>query len=286
MQKKQLLTRLDDRQANELETYINSKSMWSPITSFVEEKGLRNDYTKGDFINFLKEVKEENSMNYAVFSYYSLKNLAEALGIDVKWKFVRRKAKLRKPSDREQQKPTLSAGQVEKMVNAVKGNGYDYEKFFLALSTSYGCRRIELSRVKEKDILKDRLLVRTGKGGEVREQYLPKQIRPIVQNFEFKDRDFTVNILSDVFHDIREKAGVEKRDRMGWHSIRRGLVTEFRKKVSQTDGYSDADLFKFVRWKPNSRVEEMLSIYDNADPVEADREMFEIHPSIHYWEEN
>ncbi|KXA90786.1 hypothetical protein AKJ57_03645 [candidate division MSBL1 archaeon SCGC-AAA259A05] len=282
MQKKELLTKLGDRQAEDLETYITSNSMWSPVTKFVEEKGLRDDYRETDFIKFLRKIREENSMNYAVFSYYSLKNLVEALGIDVKWKLIRRKAKLKKPSDREQQKPTLTAGQVEKMINAVRENAYDYEKFFLSLSTTYGCRRIELSRVGEEDVLEDRILIRTGKGGEIREQYLPEQIRPIVQGFEFKG-DFTVNVLSDVFHDIREKAGVEKRDRMGWHGIRRGLVTSFRKNVSQEDGYSDADLFKFVRWKPNSRVEEMLSIYDNSDPVEADRKMFEIHPYVEMW---
>ncbi|KXA91994.1 hypothetical protein AKJ63_00165 [candidate division MSBL1 archaeon SCGC-AAA259D18] len=78
MQKKELLTRLDDQQANELETYITSRSMWSPVKNFVEEKGLRNDYTKGDFIKFLREVKEENSMNYAIFSFYSLKNFVSA----------------------------------------------------------------------------------------------------------------------------------------------------------------------------------------------------------------
>ncbi|KXA94345.1 hypothetical protein AKJ65_04680 [candidate division MSBL1 archaeon SCGC-AAA259E19] len=282
MHKKELLTKLDDRQAEDLETYITSDSMWSPVTKFIEEKGLRDDYRETDFIKFLRKVKEENSMNYAVFSYYSLKNLAEALGIDAKWKLVRRKAKLKKPSDREQQKPTLTAEQVEKMVKAVKKNGYDYERFFLALSTAFGCRRIELSRVKEEDIFEDRILIRTGKGGEIREQFLPKQIRPIAQGFEFNG-DFTVNVLSDIFHDIRGKAGVEKRGRMGWHSLRRGLVTEFRKRVSQEDGYADADLFKFVRWKPNSRVEEMLSIYDNSDPVEADRKMFEIHPFVEMW---
>ncbi|KXB05600.1 hypothetical protein AKJ50_00510 [candidate division MSBL1 archaeon SCGC-AAA382A13] len=282
MRKKELLTKLNDRKAEDLETYITSKSMWSPVTKFVEEKGLQNDYRETDFIKFLRKVKEKNSMNYAVFSYYSLKNLAEALGIDVKWKLVRRKAKLKKPSDREQQKPTLSTEQVEKMVSTVKENGYDYEKFFLALSTSYGCRRIELSRVREKDVFDDRILIRTGKGGEIREQYLPEQIRPIVQSFEFNG-NFTVDVLSDVFHDIRKKVKVKKQDRMGWHSLRRGLVTEFRKKVSQGDGYSDADLFKFVRWKPNSRVTEMLSIYDNSDPIEADREMFEIHPFVEMW---
>ena len=49
MHKKELLTKLDDRQAEDLETYITSDSMWSPVTKFIEEKGLRDDSGSTDF---------------------------------------------------------------------------------------------------------------------------------------------------------------------------------------------------------------------------------------------
>jgi len=192
-------------------------------------------------------------------------------------------------------------------VSEIKGNGYDYEKFFLCLSTTYGMRRKELWLIKEDDLMfkeknysrkerdtgypnTDTIFIKTRKGGEQREQYIPPQIKPYLKDYGF-DREFTnIKTMNDIFDDILEKAGVEKKKRMGWHTIRRSLRTDLGRELRRVReeggaGVLEGDIAKFGRWQQRG-IDKILGIYDQEDPVVGDKEMFKIHPYINFWSDD
>jgi len=263
-----------------LNLIVKSKTMLIPIRNFINTIGWKDRYDEWDVREYLRKMEDEGYKgDYLRFQYYSIRNLFRAM--DLPWKMVR--ADLPDATPRHMKTtPVLSAKQIRKIIQTVRAEGTDYEIFYTCVSTLYGARRVEMARIKPGDIRKDRILIRTGKGGVQREQFVPKPVRPILQSFK-KQKNFTPSVLSLVFNDILEKAGIKKRYRTGWHSIRRALVTEMRKNIRGTP-LLEGDVANFMRWAmpPNSHT--MLSIYNKEDPVAADRLIFKyVHPFMEWW---
>lgn len=271
-----------------LDLILDDDSMKSAIDNFIEYHGWKDSYNKWDVREFLKHLEdEEYSKNYCRFSYYAVKNLFEAMDLD--WKLSPKKDLPKRPSDSESKTPVILDSGVKQLVSNIRRKGTDYERFYLCCSTIYGMRRKEMWQISSEDIETDRVYISTAKGGEQREQWMPQTIRPVMHSYDFSQnfRQSDVTIMNDIFDDMLDKAGIDKEERMGFHSIRRGLRTELGKELREVRksggaGVLEGDIAKFIRWEQRG-MQKILGIYDKSDPLEGDKEMFKIHPFLEYW---
>lgn len=282
-----------------LRTLVDEESMMSPVRKFIEYHGWDEEYTKWDVREFLNKMEEKGySKNYMRMTYYAIKNLFEAM--DLEWGLSSRKDLPKVPGRSESRTPVMSKEQVEDLIYYVIREGEDYEEFYACCSTIYGMRRKELHQIKPEDLKfkenredemnEDTIMIRTRKGGEQREQWIHPDIKPVFKDYKFRIdfRKNKVNIMNDIFDDMIEKTGIEKKEGMGWHSIRRALRTEMGRELRIVReeggaGVVESDIYKFMRWRRQDEEGKMLSIYDKSSYIEGDKEVFKIHPFLDFW---
>jgi len=175
-------------------------------------------------------------------------------------------------------KPSLTFEEMEKMVLAAKSGVLEpAECLFLALSSIYGLRREELYRLRREhfDLDNRTFWVDTAKGGEKRYQLLCDEVVPYVENHDF-DAYYSPFKVSWYFGRICDKAGVERRQGMGWHSGRRLLDTLL------IDQFGELPAKIFLRWRLSASAAMELRYY-TRDPIAVDREVLEKHPVLELW---
>jgi len=211
------------------------------------------------------------SSSYARYIYYCLRKLFKANG----WNFDIEEV----PEVGKQNTPTMSIDEVAQLIKTRSLLSSD-ERAFLALSTTYGLRRIELCSVRKEDI-GGKLHIEARKRGEARDHLIPEEIRPYLEDWEWLPvAESTASIM---FNRICCKAGVESDRLEGWHGIRRSLAT-----------YLEANapimmVWDYLRWsKPAGAkgygISSMLGTYFHMEPDEVDRQIFLVQPWLKYWE--
>jgi len=164
------------------------------------------------------------------------------------------------------------------------------ERFYLAIATTYAPRRIELARIKKRDIKENTIYVDTAKKGEKRTHLIPDEIMPYIE--AYRPRENNVSSLSAMFNRICKKGLGKSTKGYGWHSFRTCLDTLLPISLAKADkpltlvGY-------FLRWSRRSTGARFLGtpmggIYArpeimSSDPFFADREVFEVHPFLPLW---
>ena len=164
------------------------------------------------------------------------------------------------------------------------------ERFYLAIATIYAPRRIELARIRGRDIKDNTIFLDTAKRGEKRTHLIPDEIMPYIQ--AYRPRQHNVSTLSATFDRICKKGLGQNKKGYGWHSYRRTLDTLLPMALAKADkpltlvGY-------FLRWSRRSTGSRFLGtpmggIYArpeilSSDPFFVDREVFEVHPFLPLW---
>ena len=164
------------------------------------------------------------------------------------------------------------------------------ERFYLAIATIYAPRRVELARIKKRNIKGNTIYIDTAKGGEKRTHLIPQEIMPYIEAYHPKEH--TVRALSFMFNRICKKGLGKQKQGYGWHSFRRTLDTLLPIALAKADkpltlvGY-------FLRWSRKSTGARFLGtpmggVYArpeimNPDPFFADREVLEVHPFLPLW---
>lgn len=185
--------------------------------------------------------------------------------------------------------PAFTGEEVEQLIK----NCELYSKgecFYLAVATIYAPRRIELARIKKRDIKGNTIYIDTAKKGEKRTHLIPDGIMPYIE--AYRPRENNVSTLSLMFDRICQKGLGEKKQGYGWHSFRRTLDTLLPMALAKADkpltliGY-------FLRWSRRSTGARFLGtpmggVYArpeimSSDPFFVDREVFEVHPFLPLW---
>lgn len=160
-----------------------------------------------------------------------------------------------------------------RMVKAAQHSSEPLHAAYLALASVYGMRLFELARVEARDINVDQgwIFVRTAKGGVQRKQLMHPDIAPWIAGIEFEP--VSEQKMNGIFRFIEAVASIPHEEHVGWHSIRRTLVTELAKV-----GMHPAMAKKFLRWK-DADIQEHYVVYD----FDIDRQAFAVHPFAAMW---
>ena len=187
--------------------------------------------------------------------------------------------------------PALTREEVEQLIK----NREPYskgERFYLAIGTILAPRRIELARIKKRHIQGNTIYIDTAKHGEKRTHLIPDEIMPYIE--AYRPRENNVSSLSAMFDRICKKGLGESKKGYGWHSFRYTLDALLPGALAKDDkplthiGY-------FLRWSRRSTGARFLGtpmggVYArpeilSSDPFFIDREVFEVHPFLPFWEE-
>jgi len=235
--------------------------------------------------------KEGRSAGTVNFAFRVIHRLFEVNNID--WPFRRGEAP--QIGQRDENKPALEPEVVKAMIDAAKDDKLEADEMcFLALSTTYGLRREEMVNLTPADIsLADKVIfISTIKHGRQRYHLIPPEIEAYVGRHDFS-RQYSLTGMSQLFWQIVNRSGLAalKGHRLGWHSIRRTLLT-----LLHRSGLDPFAVHSFMRWKGSTQGDLAIDVRYHATSfvglegetavsgeAESDREIFEKHPFILFW---
>jgi len=246
--------------------------------------------TIGGYIKKLaREGKSPGSLNFA---FRVIKRLFVVNGLEGEWPFHQGEAP--PIGQREENKPALAPELIQTMIDAAKSGtlGPD-EACFLALSTTYGLRREEMYVLESKDIdfKGNNIFISTVKMGRQRYHLIPPEIKPYLERHDFNTR-YSDTAMSQMFWRVINNSGLSafQSERLGWHSIRRTLIT-----LLHQSGVDPFTVHQFMRWKGAQRDFAMDTRYHAthfvglegkqvvAMEAQSDKEVFEKHPLLKFW---
>ena len=233
--------------------------------------GSKSKYDRDDVVKYLCRLREEG---YRQSSIDVMVRPVKLLAQIQEWSFPR--LAMPKVRERDVKRPIFSCEQVCQMVRRGKEVLSARELAYLALSSTYGLRREELSSLGG---INGKVTVNTVKGGPVTTHLVPEEIRPYLVGYEKTG----VRYMSFVFGRMVERLGVRiAGEKYGWHAIRRALATELL--------YRDVSLInvvRFMRWSDSSVKGQfgMLAIYGKRNQEEVDKSVFNVHPFLRIWSE-
>jgi len=251
---------------------IETARRWRRLTMKFEGCcGTKSKYDRDDVIRYLCYLREQGYKQSSIdVMVRPLKLLAQIQG----WPFPR--LAMPKVRDGDISRPILSHEEVCLMIRRGKEVLSARELAYLALSTTYGLRREELSGLGRID---GKVTVDTVKGGPVTTHVVPGEIKPYLAGYERTG----VRYMSFVFQRVIKKLSITLPSRnYGWHAIRRALATE----LLYTD-VSLVNLLRFMRWSDASLKGGfgVLAIYGKRNQEEIDRSVFKVHPFLPIWSE-
>lgn len=240
-------------------------------TRFEEVCGSKKEYDRSDLIRFLAWERQQgftqNSINTQL---RPIKLLAHIQG----WEFP--KLSMPRVKESEVTRTIFTREEVISQIQLGRRLLEPNELSYLALSTTYGLRREDMSKPLPPKISDGKITIYTTKGGPTTTHLIPPEIAPYLEHF----RPYTPDHMSHVFLRMFRKLGIRVGARYGWHSIRRALATELL--LSEA---SALNILRFMRWSEASLKGEfgMLTIYAKKDQARIDKQIFRIHPFLPYW---
>lgn len=245
---------------------------WKTWTERFEKVcGIKEKYDRSDVIKFLAWERQQgftqNSINTHLRPVKLLAQLQE-------WHFP--KLSMRRVRDEEITRTIFTKAQVISLIQNGKRLLEPKELCYLALATTYGVRREEMSKPEPPDIQDGKITIHTIKGGPTTTHLIPPEITPYLEEFI----PYSTDYMSHMFLRMLKKLGIKVGARYGWHSIRRALATELLLAEA-----SALNIMRFMRWSDASLRGEfgMLTIYAKKDQARIDQEIFKIHPFLPYW---
>jgi len=269
------------RQPTTIKTYLETAE------HFLTWLGDGKEPTPSDFRRYFIHRREQGLSERSLRTkFFHLKKLALSNGWD--WPFTADDTPV---SEEEPFAPALMPDDIEKLIKA-RDLYLKSERFYLAASTTWGCRREELARIKKRDYDDNSILIRTAKHGQRVRHLIPDSLKPIFE--AYRPKQHTPTALSIMFHRICRKAEVKVEKGYSFHSIRRTLRTllEWRLAENRLPLSLVAD---FQGWSKTTKGiayggAPMLGIYAHlevisTDPFAVDRLVYPVHPFLPLWAE-
>ncbi len=251
------------------------------------------DYADGNFEResidkYMARLKRQKYSDGTInFAFRVIRTLFSRNGIE--WPFNR----MESPQIREGkiQAPALDPDIIGEMIQKVKDGGDPDEKAFLAISTTYGTRRIEMSELSTEDVnIKDMAIhISTAKHGRERTHIIPEEIAPYLDIYDFKEGTSEFDLFT-LWYRIEYRINFAHINQVGWHSVRRTLNTLLQ------DELPESVVMSFMRWKQRTSSHmpfrysaqrfvgrEGMSTKVIGEAKDVDSKIFAVHPFLKYW---
>ena len=258
------------KRALSLKTDATQETYSYILNKFFNKVG--NNIDRDSILSFISDYPKQSRVTV----YYAIKFFLKNAGIDIDIKHSEIA-----PKGVERIKESMTYDEVERLINYCKTLN-SYVSGIFSLSTTYGLRRTEILMVKKEDVDLENKVIKIPVLKSVESKYIHKIPDEIVPYIEiYLDRIDKVNslkprTLNALFDRVCHDAGIKLRPRLGFHSIRRALVTELRKRDASKDLVET-----FMRWKP--LIRSMVDVYDIKDRQNVDDRIFSIHPFLPIW---
>lgn len=221
---------------------------------------------RASIASFLASLREDWKPSSVRQAYYVLRRFLDAVGEEVDLPRL-------KFEEGEIERRVIPREAVEKMVESAEGE----LRAYLALSTTWGFRRVELAEITTESFQDGKIVVKSAKGGELRVHKIPEGLEWLAEHpFEPKP----LSTLSALFKRALLKAGFPLEDYRGygWHSIRSALVTGLVQA-----GLDPVTIFKFMGWKGGRTRLALPIIYTRMEGEEIDERVYKSHPFLPLW---
>jgi len=293
MEKQELLQAVESNLAGSSERTV--KQFTSIISRFYTSSS--GSFTRRAVVNYItKLAKEGYAPGTCRLHFRILKRAFEIAGkleTEIEWSFSKRA-----PAEIEtaladipwqENKIAFSAEDIKQMIDAAKdGKFKQLEELegvatsLVALSTTYGLRRIEMADL-DSDALNlktKRLRVLTKHGSKLREHIIPDEIIEYLKGYRPLYSEFK---LSEIFHEIEKASGLSERYGTGWHCIRRGLLNNLIKvKLDAPEQQALLYIYDYMRWK-KSMPFGMIGTYFTESFKVVDEAILKVHPFLDFW---
>lgn len=243
---------------------------------FLTESG---DFSRPGILKFLNNMGYcDNSMRTA---YYTLARLCKAL----EKKFPLDKDDLPPLPDEESiHTPTMTLDNIKRLISYWKNYPGEYVTSLVFMATMFGFRSIEMTDI---EIKKDSIIVNVAKRrGKVRREHpIPEGLMKYISGYE----QLSEMTVSYAFWKACRRAGIRRRERENWHSIKRCLNT-----ACEDAGIKKVLVKRFLRWARDRRdmsdvyyhkpFDEINAIMFGKIPIPmSDPPKYVVHPFLKLW---
>lgn len=258
-------------------------------SNFFKVAGDKPSYERHEFLAYfdklIKEGKGQATLNMAWFTVKAICRSKNISKFPCRGGFKGDQPRVRKIEVREisidgesceVSGPTPEYQEIADLIAWVKENGNPRQKAYLALSTIYAMRAIEISTInKKEDIKGDRIFCRTAKRGQPKWHRIPPEVLEFIKGYKYPDLE--EQAVWSTFKQMRKQAGLAKTNTLTPHGIRRWLNTYFR----HLPGFNLATWYAFARWRQNTG--DMTEVYDHPSSERVDQDTFASHPLLPLW---
>ncbi len=292
----ELLSRYEKRLGSKGSTRNHYLRYVNDFLEFKEE--IEGDLDRETILGFMNHLKHahaysEGSINLVFRIIRTLFKRSELLLYQegIEWPFAHGEA----PTISEDAivAPALHPKTIIRMIKAVREYGDLAEMAFLALSSTYGLRRVEMIGLTNKDVrIKDRTIhIATAKHGRERTHVIPEEIIPFLRGYNF-DQKISEFFLFTLWYRFEYRIKLQHTPQVGFHSIRRTVNTLLARKLP------DITVKSFLRHKQKTsadmtyRYSAITFVGEEEDTKEvvggallADTDVFAegVHPFVEYW---
>ncbi|MBA7690807.1 hypothetical protein ES703_99339 [subsurface metagenome] len=179
------------------------------------------------------------------------------------------------PDEEEIYTPTISVDNTKRLIAYWRNYPGEYVTSLVFLTTVFGLRSIELTNVevKQNSIVVIVAKRRARKDKPVTREYpIPEGKMKYLDGYQ----QLSERTVVYAFWKACRRAGVKRRYKENWHSVKRCLDTIF------VDLGINKTMFKrFLRWARDRR--DMADVYYHKEFSEIVREMYKVHPFLKLW---
>ncbi len=209
---------------------------------------------------------------------------------DLTWPFHKNDSPV--PNDPHQ--PVLTEDEIKRLILF---QGFNHaERFYLALSTTWGPRVGEMARLHKINYDHEKITLQIEKQKKVvkRTHLIPDEIKSVFTAYHFNEHGGAG--LMFMFRRMCQKAGIEREAREGFHAVRRFLDTYFKYAVVQFRG---DNMSAYPLWAEScgwSKGKQGINFAGSAmagryahdevlsqDPFWIDRLLYSVHPFLKVW---
>lgn len=231
-------------------------------------------FTRQGVTKFLAMLKDKPG-NYRRWCYSVIRRLFETNSQE--WPFG--KGVPEKTPPREMNAPAMPPEDVVILIESSREKLEPWETGVIALSTAYGLRIGEIMAVRPEDVADSTIFIRTKKKGDQRDMILPAECREYIKAWAGLEERPANTTMFPAFHRMARVCRVPTESGMGYHSVRRALITGL-----QMSGVPEFLIMRFLRWRMSASQFGMLPTYSKIPDEVVDKFVFSLHPFLPHFD--